>query len=164
MLTKYGLSNILILLGIAILIIIFSFIFFKGWLFYLLLCVAVIIIIFTLWFFRNPERELPAEAKNDESLIISPSDGKVIIIEEVLEKNYLDEKCKKISIFLSPLDVHINWIPISGIIEYFKYNPGDYLVAWYPKSSDLNEQTHLGIKTKFGKLFFKQITGIMASG
>ncbi|HPI19900.1 MAG TPA: phosphatidylserine decarboxylase family protein [Candidatus Kapabacteria bacterium] len=162
MLSKYGLSNILILLGIALLLIIISVIFFKGWLFYSFLIVATIIIFFTLWFFRNPNRVLPVEAKNDESLIISPSDGKIIIIEELFEKHYLKEKCKKISIFLSPLDVHVNWIPVNGYVEYFKYNPGDYLVAWHPKSSELNEQTHIGIKSKFGSLFFKQITGIMA--
>jgi len=162
MLTKYGLSNILILLGIAILIIIFSFIFFKGWLFYFLLAVAAIIIFYTFWFFRNPTRELPNAVKNDESLIVSPSDGKIIVLEESYEKNYLKEECKKVSIFLSAFDVHVNWIPVNGIIEYFKYNPGDYLVAWHPKSSDLNEQTHICINSKFGRLFFKQITGIMA--
>ncbi len=162
MLTKYGLSNILILFGIAVLLIIISIIFFKGWIFYSLLILAVIIIFYTFWFFRNPSRELPNAAKNDESLIVSPSDGKIIIIEESYEKNYIKEKCTKVSIFLSAFDVHVNWIPVNGIIEYFKYNPGDYLVAWHPKSSDLNEQTHIVVNSKYGKLFFKQITGIMA--
>lgn len=162
MLTRYGLSNILILLAIALLIAILSILFLKSWLLYTFLFLAFIIALFTIWFFRNPSRQLPNEAKNDESLLVSPSDGKVIIIEDVFEKEYLKENCKKISIFLSPLDVHVNWIPLSGKVEHFKYNPGNYLVAWHPKSSDLNEQSHIGISSKMGKIFFKQIVGVMA--
>ena len=162
MLTKYGLDNIIIMLIIAVILIILSFFTSKIYIAMPLLSLGVLLALFTFCFFRDPERTVPEEAKISKNIIISPADGKVVEVKEIYEKNYLKADAVQISIFLSPLDVHVNRIPISGVIKYFRYNPGNYLVAWHPKSSELNEQSHIGMETGFGKIFFKQITGILA--
>src|SRR5690606_22320446 len=97
----------------------------------LVILISVIIFLLVLQFFRNPVIELPT----DETLVYAPADGKVVVIEETMEDEYLNEKRIQVSIFMSPVNVHINSAPISGIIKYFKYHPGKYLVAWHPKSS-----------------------------
>ncbi len=162
MLTKYGTDNIAVMLLTAIIFIALAFILNKPWGNYVFIPAGVILIIFTLWFFRDPERKAPAAAMADPSVIISPCDGRVLQIIDAEEPHFMKGKVKQISIFLSPLDVHVNRIPISGIVKYFKYNPGDYLVAYHPKASPLNEQTHIGIENASGKIFFKQIVGILA--
>jgi phosphatidylserine decarboxylase len=122
-----------------------------------LLSLAFFIII--LQFFRNPVRKLTL----DENAIIAPADGKVVVIEKVFEKEFLNTECMQVSIFMSPLNVHVNRNPVSGIIKYFKYHPGKYLVAWHPKSSELNERTTTVIETKNGeKILFRQIAGALA--
>jgi phosphatidylserine decarboxylase len=160
--TKYGTDNIIFLLFVAIVLILIGYVIHYKWLSILFYILGIMLTMFTLWFFRDPDRNIPEKIKIHDNIILSPADGKVISIEEVTENVFLKSKAIKISIFLSPLDVHVNRIPISGIIKYFKYNPGDYLIASYPKSSEKNEQTHIGIETKYGKVFFKQITGILA--
>ncbi len=162
MLTKYGIDNIIVMLAGGLIFIGLGIYLSKPWAYYTLIPIGVLLILFTFWFFRDPERVLPEEFKNDSSLIVSPCDGKVLSITEFDEKAFFKKKVKQISIFLSPLDVHVNRIPISGVVKYFKYNPGDYLVAYHPKSSELNEQTHIGIENQHGKLFFRQIVGILA--
>ena len=120
---------------------------------------SLIIFVFILWFFRNPKRNI---IKNPE-LILSPADGKVISIKEVDELEYFKEKKIQISIFLSPLDIHVNRYPVSGEILYSKYHKGEYLVAWHPKSSDKNERTTVVIKNKkFGEVMYRQIAGAVA--
>ena len=120
---------------------------------------SLIIFVFLLWFFRNPKRNI---IKNPE-LILSPADGKVIAIKEVDELEYFKDKKIQISIFLSPLDIHVNRYPVSGEILYSKYHKGEYLVAWHPKSSDKNERTTVVIKNKkFGKVMYRQIAGAVA--
>ena len=120
---------------------------------------SLIIFVFILWFFRNPKRNI---IKNPE-LILSPADGKVIAIKEVDELEYFKNKKIQISIFLSPLDIHVNRYPISGEILYSKYHKGDYLVAWHPKSSSKNERTTVVIKNKkFGEVMYRQIAGAVA--
>ena len=120
---------------------------------------SLIIFVFILWFFRNPKRNI---IKNPE-LILSPADGKVIAIKEVDELEYFNDKKIQISIFLSPLDIHVNRYPISGEILYSKYHKGDYLVAWHPKSSSKNERTTVVIKNKkFGEVMYRQIAGAVA--
>lgn len=112
-----------------------------------------------IYFFRDPERETP----NDNSLIISPADGKVVLIKEIDEDVYLKTKATQISIFLSPLNVHVNRNPISGKLEYLKYHPGKYLMAWDENASIENERADFGVLHSSGtKLFFKQITGFLA--
>ena len=121
---------------------------------------SLILFVFILWFFRNPKRNI---IKNPET-ILSPADGKVILIEEVDEQEYFNHKKLKISIFLSPLDIHVNRYPVSGKILYSKYHKGKYLVAWHPKSSDKNERTTVVIENKkFGKIMYRQIAGAVAN-
>lgn len=162
MLTKYGLDNILVMLGLGFILIILSAVFFRGWLSFILLTLGILLIIMTFIFFRDPERKIPEEANVFENIVLSPADGKVVEISVALEKYYIQNDCIKISIFLSPLDVHVNRLPVSGIVEFYKYIKGVYLVAYHPKSSELNEQSIVGVKTKFGKVVFKQIVGILA--
>ena len=114
---------------------------------------------FIAWFFRNPDRSA-ASGIND---IIAPVDGKVVVIEEVEENEFLKSKCIQLSIFMSPLNVHVNRYPVSGRVVYTKYHPGKYLVAFHPKSSELNERTTVVVETENGKnVLFRQIAGAVA--
>ena len=120
---------------------------------------SLILFVFILWFFRNPKRNI---LKNPE-IILSPADGKVVLIEEVDEVEFFNEKKIKVSIFLSPLDIHVNRYPVSGKVLYSKYHKGKYLVAWHPKSSDKNERSTIVIANKkFGKIMYRQIAGAVA--
>ncbi|MFB6273153.1 MAG: phosphatidylserine decarboxylase family protein [Salinibacter sp.] len=127
----------------------------------LLLAVAIGGLAFTLYFFRDPERTPPRDAR--ENGLLAPADGRVVEIVEEEEPLYLDGPARRISIFLSPLDVHVNRVPARGMIEYARYRPGDYLVAWHPKASDKNERSEFGLRHPSGtKLLFKQIAGAVA--
>ena len=119
----------------------------------------LIILILILQFFRNPKRKTVAS----DNHIIAPVDGKVVVIEEVFEKEVFNEKRIQISIFMSPINVHVTRYPISGKVVYSKYHPGKYLVAWHPKSSEENERTTVVVENKtFGKVLYRQIAGAMA--
>jgi len=121
--------------------------------------VSVIAFLLLLQFFRSPYRNLLTH----EDLLIAPADGKVVVIEDVHEPEYFDDMRKQISIFMSPINVHITRNPISGIVRYFKYHPGNYLVAWHPKSSTKNERTTVVVESDAGPLvLFRQIAGAMA--
>lgn len=121
--------------------------------------VCFILFLVVLQFFRKPTRKTPINPKH----IIAPADGRVVVIEEVIETEYFKGPRKQISIFMSPLNVHINFNPLSGIISYFKYHPGKYLVAWHPKSSTENERTTVVTKHANGtEVLFRQIAGAMA--
>jgi phosphatidylserine decarboxylase len=110
-------------------------------------------------FFRIPAKNLV----QDEHLIVAPCDGKVVVIEEVYEPEYLQANCRQISIFMSPLNVHNNVNSISGLVTYFKYHPGKYLVAWHPKSSTENERTSYAIRHSSGReILQRQIAGALA--
>lgn len=110
-------------------------------------------------FFRYPTR-IYAGGPLD---IISPADGKVVVIEKVFESEYLNKEVMQISVFMSPLNVHVNWSPIGGLVEYYKYHPGKYLVAWHPKSSTENERTTTVVKHENGtQILFRQIAGALA--
>lgn len=112
-----------------------------------------------LQFFRNP---IFTVSKN-EKYVLAPADGKVVVIEETEETEYLKSRRKQISIFMSPLNVHVNRMPVGGSIRYFKYHPGKYLVAWHPKSSTENERTTVVAKMKNGtEVLFRQIAGALA--
>jgi phosphatidylserine decarboxylase len=126
------------------------------WFVYLSLLFVLILI---LQFFRNPKRR--ANKTFDE--ILSPVDGKVVVIEEVMETEYFNDKRKQVSIFMSPINVHVTRYPSSGSIKYSKYHPGKYLVAWHPKSSEENERTTVVVRTpKFGDILFRQVAGALA--
>lgn len=162
MLTKYGLDNIIVMLGLSIILIVGSFFIHTKWVSYPVAGIGLLLAVFTFWFFRDPDRIVPKEAESDESLVVSPADGKIVEIVREFEPHYLKSEVIRISIFLSPLDVHVNRAPVSGVVEYFDYKSGDYLVAYHPKSSEKNEQTHIGMRNGKGKIFFKQIVGVLA--
>jgi phosphatidylserine decarboxylase len=123
------------------------------------LLLSVILYLIVLQFFRNPSIKLP----NEDNLVFAPADGKVVVIEETMEEEYLNEKRKQVSIFMSPINVHVNRSPIAGVVEYFKYHPGKYLVAWHPKSSFENERTTMVLRHQNGtKLLVRQIAGALA--
>jgi phosphatidylserine decarboxylase len=120
---------------------------------------AIVILVLILQFFRNPKRVAP---KNFDE-ILAPADGKVVAIEEVEETEYFRDRRIQVSIFMSPLNVHVTRYPASGKVVYSKYHPGKYLVAWHPKSSTDNERTTVVINTPmFGKIGYRQIAGAMA--
>ncbi len=126
----------------------------------ILLAVSVLVFGFVIYFFRDPVRKIPEGIKDNE--VLSPADGKVMMIEEIEDETFLKSKAKMIGIFLSPLNVHVNRIPVSGKVEYFQYIKGDYIVAFDHKSSERNERTEIGITNPKFKLMFKQIAGFVA--
>ena len=116
-------------------------------------------LVLILQFFRNPKR---STLLND-SLIISPVDGKVVAIEKVYEKEYFKDDRIQVSIFMSPLNVHVTRYANGGVVKFSKYHPGKYLVAWHPKSSELNERTTVVVENKvFGEVLYRQIAGALA--
>lgn len=118
-----------------------------------------LLLIIILQFFRNPSRTV-IENKNH---FLSPADGKVVVIEEVMENEYFHDKRLQVSVFMSPINVHVNRYPMSGRISYYKYHPGKYLVAWHPKSSTENERTTVVVKNEtMGEILFRQIAGALA--
>jgi len=125
-----------------------------------LLQIAVLVmLVLILQFFRNPKRNTPL----DKNHLLAPSDGKIVIIEEVFEKEYFKDKRLQVSIFMSPLNVHVTRYPMSGKVLFSKYHPGKYLVAWHPKSSELNERTTIVLENdSFGAILYRQIAGAVA--
>lgn len=121
--------------------------------------VSTILFLAVLQFFRNPSREILIA---DDNIIYAPADGKVVVIEETLEKEYFGDKRLQVSIFMSPTNVHVNRNPISGTVNYFKYHPGKYMVAWHPKSSTENERTTIVIGNGEGEILLRQIAGAVA--
>ncbi|SIN96149.1 phosphatidylserine decarboxylase [Algoriphagus halophilus] len=120
---------------------------------------SIIIYVLVLQFFRNPVFPLP----NDENLVYAPADGKVVVIEETFEDEYLKENRRQVSIFMSPVNVHVNRSPIKGVVDFFQYHPGKYLVAWHPKSSTENERTTMVIRHAKGtQILVRQIAGAVA--
>ena len=121
--------------------------------------VSIVILLLILQFFRNPVRNTIINEKH----IISPVDGKVVNIKKVYEKEYFKDKRLQVSIFMSPLNVHVTRYPISGKVKFSKYHPGKYLVAWHPKSSEKNERTTIVIENEIvGEILYRQIAGALA--
>jgi phosphatidylserine decarboxylase len=121
--------------------------------------ISALVLIIIIQFFRSPKRNW---IKRDGD-IISPADGKVVVIEEVEETEFFNERRLQVSIFMSPVNVHINRYPISGILKYYKYHPGLFLVAWHPKSSTENERTTSVVEDSKGRIvLFRQIAGALA--
>lgn len=115
--------------------------------------------LFVIAFFREPRRV----RIHDKDLVFSPCDGRVVVTEVVMEDEYLHEKMMQVSIFMSVTNVHMNWVPVEGVVEYFKYHPGRFLVAWHPKSSTENERATTVIKTEAGhRVLFRQVAGLIA--
>lgn len=129
------------------------------WIKFSVLAISALILLLILQFFRNPGRTTQMNDLN----IVSPVDGKVVVIEEVYEKEYFKDKRLQISIFMSPINVHVTRYPVGGIIKLSKYHPGKFLVAWHPKSSEENERTTVVIKNKIaGEVLYRQIAGALA--
>jgi phosphatidylserine decarboxylase len=121
--------------------------------------VSVIFYLLILQFFRNPVFAI----QKNENIVLAPADGKVVVIEETEEAEYLKGRRKQISIFMSPVNVHVNRMPVGGVVSFYKYHPGKYLVAWHPKSSTENERTTVVVKTREGvEILFRQIAGALA--
>jgi len=150
---------VLILVGLATINLLFCYLFPESQYFPILAGVSLIFFVLVLQFFRNP-KILTQENENE---VIAPADGKVVVIEDVVENEYLKENRVQISIFMSPLDKHTNRNPVSGVVKYFKYHPGKYLVAWHPKSSQKNERTTMVVELKSGlEIVVRQIAGAVA--
>jgi phosphatidylserine decarboxylase len=126
---------------------------------FIVLSATLLLYIFLLLFFRFPARHLDP----DPGLIFAPADGKVVVIEETVEKEYFRDMRLQISIFMSAFNMHSNRYPVSGRIKYVKYHPGNYMVAWHPKSSELNERSSIVIETESGaEILIRQIAGAVA--
>jgi len=128
------------------------------WLSVSIFAVTLFILLFLISFFRIPKRKL---TKN-ENEIICPADGKVVVIEEIIDEEYFKDKRIQVSIFMSPANVHVNRNPVSGEVVYNKYHKGKYLVAWHPKSSTENERWSVAVKNEHGTILYKQIAGALA--
>lgn len=125
--------------------------------------ITILVVSLGLWgfiirFFREPARPL----LKDDQIVFSPCDGEVVVVEPTEENEYMGCKCLQISVFMSVHNVHVNWFPVSGEVEYFKYHPGKFLVAWHPKSSEENERTTTVVNTGKHKVLFRQIAGFVA--
>lgn len=158
---KEGIPSLIITIIVIAIIHFLAFYFCSGYpvVIWLAHALSAFLLITILQFFRNPSRSIIIH----ENHIVAPADGKVVVIEEVMENEYFKDKRLQISIFMSPINVHINRYPISGIVKYSKYHPGLFLVAWHPKSSTDNERTTIVVKHKNGQeILFRQIAGAMA--
>jgi phosphatidylserine decarboxylase len=158
---KEGYVSILITIIVVAIINALTYWLFRGypiivWLGYAL---SAFLLVAVLQFFRSPKRIITINENN----IIAPADGKVVVIEQVMENEFFKHKCVQISIFMSPTNVHVNRFPVSGIIKYSKYHAGLFLVAWHPKSSTDNERTTIVVKHNNGQeIMFRQIAGAVA--
>ncbi len=152
------------IIGIAIFIVVIInmlsfYIIPEGWGQNLILIGSLIFLGLILQFFRNPKRLF----QNDDSHILAPVDGKIVVIEEVYEKEYFKENRLQVSVFMSPVNVHVTRYPVGGEVKYSKYHPGKFLVAWHPKSSELNERTTVVVENSvFGEILFRQVAGALA--
>lgn len=154
--TKILTVSLLLLLGVNLLVNYYSS---NNALIYSVFGVSLIVFIIVAQFFRNPRRGI----SESDNYVVSPVDGKVVAIEEVEEKEYFKDKRIQVSIFMSPINVHVTRYPLSGSISYSKYHPGKFLVAWHPKSSEENERTTVVVKSKnYGEILYRQIAGALA--
>ncbi len=158
MFTKYGYTTIGIVAVIAFLLISLSFFVQNNPLKISLILIAAAILFLTLNFFRDPERKTPAK----KGIIVTPADGKVIVIRQNIFNHFVGENCNQISVFMSPLNVHVNRIPVDGKVEYLKYHEGKFIAAFEDKASENNERMETGIVTNNGKILFTQIAGFLA--
>ncbi len=162
MLTPYGHDNAFLMLGIGACLLLLALTP-VGWVFQLILgALGITLICFTLWFFRDPERPVLTEALTNATLVMAPADGQVVNVEPATYCPELDCDAVQISIFLSPVNLHVNRYPASGHITLARYIPGLYLMAFNPKSSTENERSMFVLKTEAGSIMYQQITGFLA--
>ncbi|MGA7722141.1 MAG: phosphatidylserine decarboxylase family protein [Ignavibacteriaceae bacterium] len=158
MFTKYGYSTLGVIAVITFIFLSVSLFVNNTFLKTLLIILPLIFLIFSMYFFRDPERRAPKA----ENVVVSPADGRVLLIKNVYDNKYINGKAKQISIFMSPLDVHVNRIPADGRVEYLKYHKGEFVAAFEDKASENNERCEFGIETKYGKILFTQVAGFIA--
>lgn len=158
MFTKYGYTTIGVVAVIAFILVSVSFFTQSNPLKIILILIAAAILLLTLNFFRDPERKTPSK----DGIIVTPADGKIIVIKQNISNSFVGENCNQISIFMSPLNVHVNRIPISGKVEHIKYHEGKFIAAFEDKASDNNERMETGIVSDGNKILFTQIAGFLA--
>ena len=158
---REGKKIILITVGVTVAIWVAMLFFVHHWTVFhhLFLSILILFDILIAAFFRIPRRIFTENANE----LISPADGTIVTIEQVMEKDYIKDECMQVSIFMSGTDVHVNRYPCDGVVEYVKFKRGNYFVASYPKSSDLNERTEVGMRLAHGrKILIRQVAGVMA--
>ncbi|MEX2116435.1 MAG: phosphatidylserine decarboxylase family protein [Bacteroidota bacterium] len=159
MITKYGYDVFFTIAGICIVLVLIAFFFIEPKsIKYSVFAFAFVFFGFTLNFFRDPDRVSP----EGDNIVLSPADGKVISIKTVRENEFFKGDALQISIFMSPLNVHVNRIPVSGKVAYYRYVPGEFFAAFEDKASERNEQTIIGLEGNRGRVLFKQIAGFVA--
>ncbi len=158
MITKYGYITAGIFVSISVIVFIFSFFVENNYLKITLSILSVLLFLFTLYFFRDPERTTPKL----DNVIVSPADGKVLLVKKIESDNFVEGEAWQVSVFMSPLNVHVNRIPIDGVVKLVRYVKGEYLVAFHDKADERNERAEFGILSKYGKVFFTQVAGFVA--
>ncbi len=158
MITKYGYITAGIFVSISVIVFIFSFFIENNYLKITLSILSVLLFLFTLYFFRDPERSSPRL----DNVIVSPADGKVLLVKKIESNNFVEGEAWQVSVFMSPLNVHVNRIPIDGVVKLVRYVKGEYLVAFHDKADERNERSEFGIMSKYGKVFFTQVAGFVA--
>lgn len=158
MITKYGFLTAGIFISVAVLIFIASQFFGNSFFKYLLSLIAILLFLFTLYFFRDPERNVP----NGDNIVVSPADGKVLLVKKIQGNDFVKGEAWQISIFMSPFNVHVNRIPIDGVVKLVRYIKGEYLMAFHDKADERNERAEFGIESKFGNVFYTQVAGFVA--
>ena len=158
MITKYGYITAGIFVSISVIVFIFSFFIENNYLKITLSILSVLLFLFTLYFFRDPERSSPRL----DNVIVSPADGKVLLVKKIESNNFVEGEAWQVSVFMSPLNVHVNRIPIDGVVKLVRYVKGEYLVAFHDKADERNERSEFGILSKYGKVFFTQVAGFVA--
>lgn len=159
MITKYGYDVYFTVVALCIVVVVLSFLFVEAKTLRIsFIAVAVVFFGFSTNFFRDPDRTTPS----GDHLVVSPADGKVILIKQVNQPEYLSSDATQISIFMSPLNVHVNRNPITGTVRHTRYVKGEYFAAYADKASEKNEQMVVGIENTYGKVLFKQIAGVVA--
>jgi phosphatidylserine decarboxylase len=149
-----------LLIGLVVLSIInISIYYFLGSFSTIFLILSVSFYLFLVSFFRKPNRDVVSV---DNNILLSPCDGKVVVIEKVYEPEFLQSECMQVSIFMSPLNVHINWFPTDALVTYSKYHPGKYLAAWNPKASTENERTTVCYDIYGKQVLLRQVAGALA--
>ncbi|WKW47360.1 phosphatidylserine decarboxylase family protein [Myroides sp. JBRI-B21084] len=158
---KEGAKIILFSLLIAVIVIIgVEYLISTPWIIKTIQIITLLLLVVVLQFFRNPNRSIQ---NISDHLILAPVDGKVVVIEEVFEPEYFKDKRLMVSIFMSPINVHVTRYALNGIVKYSKYHPGKYLVAWHPKASEENERTTVVIENPvYGEVMYRQIAGALA--
>lgn len=158
MITKYGYITAGIFVSIAVIVFVFSQFIGNNYIKIALSVLSILLFLFTLYFFRDPDRKIP----NLDNVVISPADGKVLIVKKVESNDFVKGEAWQVSVFMSPLNVHVNRIPINGIVKLVRYVKGNFLVAFHDKADEKNERSEFGIESKYGNVFFTQVAGFVA--